>query len=139
MEEAGYLPALDTRFVPVPTEALLYLLANFPSRVVLLFPTSLPPKGFRALLGTFTMAVGPNPSQLYAPLWRQTWQTPEHPGKDSSTHTDLSLHQGTSSEACPPLTISKAPADAALLLLSRHTACLVARACGSTSQAVSIP
>lgn len=46
-----------------------------------------------------------------------------------------------SSEGCPPPprpTISKAPADAALLLLSQHTACLVASACSSAHQAVSI-
>lgn len=45
------LPAQHTQFVPVPTGAPLYLVAHPPSWVVLLFPTSLPPKGFRALLG----------------------------------------------------------------------------------------
>lgn len=51
MEEAGYPPAQHTRFVPVPAGAPLYLLANPPGWAVLLFPTSLSPKVFKALLG----------------------------------------------------------------------------------------
>lgn len=48
-EEAGYPPAQHSQFVPLPTAALLFFLTDPPSWVVLLFPTSLPPKGFRAL------------------------------------------------------------------------------------------
>lgn len=94
-EEAGYPPAQHSQFVLLPTVALLFFLADPPIWVVLLFPTSLPPKGFRALLGGFPMAVWPNPSQLYPPFWKQTWQTPEHARKGSSTCNGLSLHQDT--------------------------------------------
>lgn len=101
MAEARYPPAQHTCSVPVPTGARLYLLPDPPSWVALLFPGSLPPQGFRALLGGFTMPVWPNPSQLHPPLQQQTWQTPEHPRKES-TRDGLSLHQGTSWEVCPP-------------------------------------
>lgn len=48
------------------------------------------------------MAVWPNPSQLYPPFWKQTWQTPEPPGKESSTRNSLSLHQGMGATVSGP-------------------------------------
>lgn len=101
-EAAECPPAQHSLFVPLPTRALLFFLADPPSWVVLLFPTFLPPKGFRALLGGFPMAVWPNPSQLYPPFWKQTWQTPEHARKEFSTRNGLSLHQGTGATLSGP-------------------------------------